>query len=310
MLSVREVCKDYAGKSALSQVSFDLMQGEIVALLGANGSGKTTTVQSICGLVKFEQGDILFERESILGNSRYLQHVGAVLDGSRNTNWRLTASQNAQYFARLHGVSSRQSGATIKELQHKLGLEPYQGQEVMKLSTGNKQKAALLCALAHQPKLVLMDEPTLGLDLNTVAELQDIIRSQARNEGQGFLVTSHDLSFIDRICSHVVVLDQGQVVFNGSLVDLKKKMFSFELRLQLKPAHIPDVLLAVSEKCRGKFDSQHNKDGLSIKYDSVGQVLPLLGWLDSQVWQPDTLHIEELGIEKAYRSLTQQESHP
>lgn len=306
MLSVQSISKVYGQKHALSQVSFELQPGEIVALLGANGSGKTTTVQSICRLLEFEHGDILFEGQSVRSNPGFLRNVGAVLDGSRNTNWRLTAGQNAEYFARLRGVKPAQSRPMIAQLQDKLGLSVYRDKEVMKLSTGNKQKAALLCALAYTPKLLLLDEPTLGLDMQTVSELQDIIVSQARDAQQGFLITSHDLSFIDQICTRVVVLDQGKVIFNGLLNDLKAQMFHYELRLVANAEHLDMLTQSAPSLLEGKWEVQREEDNLSLHYDNVSQVMPVLAWLAQQTWTPASLQIEQLNVEKAYRSLTQQ----
>ena len=179
MLSIEQLSKSYGDVRALSDISFSLGKGEVVALLGANGSGKTTTINSICGLIDFEQGDISVLGKSVKESPKYLRDIGAVLGGCRNINWRLTASQNAEYFARLRGASSKVFKPNIEMLESRLGLEKYRGQAVRKLSTGNKQKAALMSALCYQPSLLLLDEPTLGLDVTTVHELQKIIEQLA-----------------------------------------------------------------------------------------------------------------------------------
>ena len=111
------------------------------------------------------------------------------MGGCRNTNWRLTAKQNADYFARLRGFSGTPIRQNIEKLHTALGLDEHAKKEVMKLSTGNKQKAALLCALSYSPDFVLLDEPTLGLDFNTVKDLQRIIKDRAEVAEQGFLKT-------------------------------------------------------------------------------------------------------------------------
>lgn len=308
MLSLKSVCKRYRDNQALNKVSFDVNPGEVVALLGANGSGKTTTVQAICGLVLFDQGDIHMQGQSIVNNREYLGRIGAVLDGSRNVNWRLTVAQNADYFSRLKGIPSARQKSYVAQLEQQLGLAEYRGQEVMKLSTGNRQKTAVLCALAHSPQLLLLDEPTLGLDLDTVAELQNIILSQVRHGEQGFLVTSHDMSFIDNICNKVVVLDQGNVIFHGCIDTLKRKLFSFELRLTCEQGQKTQVEQAIASLCSGSYQLRVEQEQVSLQYNAAAQVLPLLAWLAQQAWTPALMTIEQLTIEKAYRSLMAQES--
>ncbi|NMH60135.1 ABC transporter ATP-binding protein [Alteromonas ponticola] len=303
MLAVRELSKFYQNKPALDNVSFNLNRGEIVALLGANGSGKTTTVQAICNLIEFEQGDIQFDDVSVKNNTRYLRHVGAVLDGSRNTNWRLTAHQNAEYFAQIKGIKPKHSRPVINKLSSQLGLEPHRHKEVMKLSTGNKQKASLLCALAYQPELMLLDEPTLGLDFSTVNELQQIISEQAANAEQGFLITSHDLSFIDQICDRVIVLEQGKVIFNGSIRELNQQMFRYEMKVVAEREHIARFQETIQLTAQGNWEQHCDENRLVVHYDTVEQVLPLLSWLNNQSWRPQSLQVSELNIEKAYRTL-------
>jgi ABC-2 type transport system ATP-binding protein len=307
MLSLQSVSKHYGEKRALDKVSFEVNAGEVIALLGANGSGKTTTIQSICGLLLFEEGDITFDRRSITSDKAYLGKIGAVLDGSRNVNWRLTVSQNADYFARLKGPLVKNHKTHIAQLEERLGLAEYRGQTVMKLSTGNRQKTALLCALVHSPNLLLLDEPTLGLDMDTVTELQDIIVNQAQQFQQGFLITSHDMSFIDSICNKVVVLDKGKVIFSGSAQQLKEKLFGYELLLQAREEQLKDMKQFIVEQVSESNQVSVSGNVLSLQYNNVSLAVPVVAWLQTQAWQPEKLTINELNIEKAYRSLVKKE---
>ncbi len=113
-------------------------------------------VQSICKLIEYDEGTITLDCEPTHSSNAYLQKVGAVLGGSRNINWRFTAKQNADYFARLRGFSGARIHKNINKLHHALGLDEHNKKEVMKLSTGNKQKAALLCALSYTPDFVIV----------------------------------------------------------------------------------------------------------------------------------------------------------
>jgi ABC-2 type transport system ATP-binding protein len=303
MLAVKDLSKSYAGEPALSNVSFSLNRGEVVALLGANGSGKTTTIQSICRLIEWDQGEISIDNTDTRNGSSFLKQIGAVLGGCRNTNWRLTAKQNADYFARLRGFSGTSIQQNIEKLHTALGLDEHGKKEVMKLSTGNKQKAALLSALSYSPDFVLLDEPTLGLDFNTVNDLQLVIKDRVQTAEQGFLVTSHDLGFIDKICDRVVVLDHGQLLFEGTLDTLKARLFKYELNIELN--QLVDVSM-LNKLWTGRFDLHVDQQTIKVNYESPDQSLKMLHYLHENNIQPLYLQIESLSMEKAYQTLVQQ----
>jgi len=304
MLAVEGLSKQYSGKVALEDVNFTVQRGEIVALIGANGSGKTTTINSICNLIEFDRGDIQFDGVSVRKNKDYLANVGAVLGGSRNINWRLTASQNAQYFAALRGHQGKALKSRIADLEKQLGLEQYAKLQVLKLSTGNKQKASLLSALSYSPKLLLLDEPTLGLDFKTVDELQQIIKQQSIQGEQGYIITSHDMSFIDKICQKVVLIDQGQVIFSGNIQQLKKKLYAYRLVLEIPPNTRQSVYESIKSFCFGHFTCEETDLGFCIQYETPDQVLALLSWLHTSTIPISDLTMTELSMEEAYKSLT------
>jgi len=306
MLSVSNLCKAYAGKSALADISFNLERGEIVALLGANGSGKTTTVQSICRLVEWDTGEIYIDGIPTRSSTSFLKIIGAVLGGCRNTNWRLTAKQNADYFARLRGFSGPAVRDKIAQIHTALGLDEHSKKEVMKLSTGNKQKAALLCALSYSPDFVLLDEPTLGLDFQTVNDLQIIMKRYAKEENQGFLVTSHDLGFIENICDRVVVLDEGKLLFEGNMQQLKARLFNYQLVVEISPeANLAIEASVIPSYWHGRFNLHHYQNTITVNYETSNQSLAFMHFLHQQNIQIDDLRIEPLSIEKAYQALVQ-----
>ena len=301
MLSVKGLTKNYGDNTALNEVSFNLAKGEIVALLGANGCGKTTTVNSICGLIDWDDGDITIDGMSIKQSNAYKKQIGAVLGGCRNTNWRLKAKQNAEYFARLRGFKGPALKEKISSLHTALGLDEHENKEILKLSTGNKQKAALLSALSYSPEYVLLDEPTLGLDFQTVDSLKAIIEQEAKQSGQSFLVTSHDLGFIEDICERVIVLDKGNLLFEGDVTALKQKLYAYELVIEYQDNRLDDSLTASLWNQRSEIF--HDGQRTIIKYDTPEQVTSFISAIHSHDLPVAELQVNRLSMERAYQTL-------
>lgn len=224
---VERLVKHYPTRSgpvvAVDGVSFRVDQGEIVGLLGANGAGKTTTIKCILGLILPTSG-----RVEVLGvpshQPQVARYVAAVLEGARNVYWRLSVEENLAFFAGLQGLSPRRARPRINKLIHLFGLEKKRKAVANLLSQGMKQKLAVACALVKDTEVVLLDEPTLGLDVETSHELRRLIRELAEEEGRTVLLSSHDMGVVEETCQRVVILAQGKVVTDDR-VDRLLKLF-------------------------------------------------------------------------------------
>jgi len=302
LLQFDHVSKHYGDNRALNAVSFTVDSGEIVALLGANGSGKTTCIKSICSLIETDQGDIKVAGCNIRQSNHYLTGVGAVLEGARNVHWRLTTLQNAEYFSTLKGGDWKTCRTIARHFIDLLGLEHQLKMEVGKMSTGNRQKVAILCALLHEPQLALLDEPTIGLDVDTVGQLKKFIVEQSKS--QGFLITSHDLNFIDEICDRVIVLSEGEKVFDGSLAKLKQLVHQFELNLE-----VAGVLNSSLRAKLGQVIDEDNvairwkENSLHIRFNNAATGMQVVAKASEAGIDATHLEIKSTSMEQAYKEL-------
>ncbi|MDH5232570.1 MAG: ABC transporter ATP-binding protein [Gammaproteobacteria bacterium] len=223
ILNVEAIDKFYQtpeGKIAVVQsISFSINAGEIVAFLGPNGAGKTTCIKIIAGLIRPDHGSVNIAGRSPHSCYQALADVGAVLEGNRNIYWRLTVQENLDYFAVLRGVKSKAAKLRSQALLQRFDLLHKRHAQVQSLSRGMQQKVAIAMSLMHEPKLLLLDEPTLGLDVESAQAIKDLVKEIA-DEGRAVLLTTHQLDLAEAISHRVVIVNQGQVIRSGFTNDL------------------------------------------------------------------------------------------
>lgn len=239
VVTVDQLCKTYTAikakpVQALDNVSFSVPRGEIFGLLGPNGAGKTTTVKSICGLIEPDSGSI-----SVAGidarrhRAKALEKVAAVLEGNRNIYWRLTPRENLEFFAAIRGRSPRLIRQETDRLLEFFDLADKNRQPVRKLSRGMQQKLAIAVTLVSGAPVLLLDEPTLGLDVKASFEVRNLLKEIVQKEERTVIVTTHDMNVVEDICSQVVIINDGRVVANDSTENLLQlfKVRSYDLQV-------------------------------------------------------------------------------
>lgn len=218
IVSVEHLTKVYRSRRrgevrAVDDVSFEVAPGEIVGLLGPNGAGKTTTIKCLCTLVTATSGRMVVDGVDAAQQPRAATaKLAAVLEGNRNIYWRLTARENLEYFAALHGIPRRSISSLIDDLISRFGLTEQRDADARTLSRGMQQKLAVACAFVKQTPILLLDEPTLGLDVETSLELRGMLRSMAGDEGRTILLSSHDMDVVQDVCERVIIINYGRIV--------------------------------------------------------------------------------------------------
>jgi ABC-2 type transport system ATP-binding protein len=216
--------RKYQQINAVKDVSFQIEPGEIVGFLGANGAGKTTTLKMLSGLIHPSTGmvkvagQIPFKREAA-----FLKQITLVMGQKQQLIWDLPALDSLKMNATVYGLSDRTAELRINELAEMLTLQGKLTQPVRKLSLGERMKAELLAALIHEPQVLFLDEPTLGLDVNAQVAVRQFLREYNQRYKATILLTSHYMTDITALCDRVLVIDQGQLIYDGSLNGLVER---------------------------------------------------------------------------------------
>ena len=198
---------------AVENLSLAVPAGQVVGLLGPNGAGKTTTIKMMCGLVTPTSGRVrLYGYDVARERPMAVRQVGAVLEGARNVYWSLSAWQNLLYFGRLKGLSSRLIVPRAESLLRSLDLWERRYQAVGGFSRGMQQKVAIAAALIADPPILLLDEPTIGLDVQTARMVKDWIAQLAHEQGKTIVLTTHQLALAEALCDRVVIIHQGHLL--------------------------------------------------------------------------------------------------
>ncbi len=226
IISIARVSKSFKAKSgpvhAVVDLNMQVSQGEVLGFLGPNGAGKTTTIKMICGLMLPDQGEIRVRDINVRAQRRRaMTHIGAVLEGTRNVYWRLSPLQNIAYSARLKGVRAYSCKAWGEVLLRELDLWDRRRDPVREFSRGMQQKTAIACALIHDPPIVLLDEPTLGLDINAAVTVKQWIQTLSAQYGKTLILTTHQLDLVEELCQSVAIMQHGRKVAHHTVQELR-----------------------------------------------------------------------------------------
>jgi ABC-2 type transport system ATP-binding protein len=206
----------------------------VLGLLGPNGAGKTTTIKMICGLITPTAGTVRLNGYDVARQRpSAVRQIGAVLEGSRNVYWPMTAWQNLMYFGRLKGLHGSEIRPRAKRLLTELGLWERRNEPVGSFSRGMQQKVAVAAALVTDPPIVLLDEPTLGLDVEAARTVRNWVTRLAREEGKTVVLTTHQLEMAGELSSRVAVIREGSIIADLPTGDLLARFREdrFEVRI-------------------------------------------------------------------------------
>jgi ABC-2 type transport system ATP-binding protein len=292
--------RTYRNIKAVEGVSFSIEPGEVVGFLGANGAGKTTTLKMLTGLIYPSAGTVqVCDRTPFRRETDFLQKITLVMGQKQQLIWDLPVLDSLKINAAVYGILDKNYRQRVGELTEMLSLEGKLNQPVRKLSLGERMKAELMAALLHQPQVLFLDEPTLGLDVNAQFSVREFLREYNDRYQATVLLTSHYMADITALCKRVLLIHEGQLVYDGSLDGLLDRFAPYrEVQVELANPLAKDRAAAYGEV--------ESIEGQSVRFlvkreeltASVAKMLAQLEVIDLTVTDPP---IEEV-IGRVFRT--------
>jgi ABC-2 type transport system ATP-binding protein len=291
IISLSHVTKRIGRTTIIDDLTFDVPQGEIFGFLGPNGAGKTTTIRMIVGLMSITKGEILIKCKNIKTEfEQAIRHVGAIVESPEMYKY-LTGYQNLVHYARMvPGVTKER----IDEVVSLVKLENRIHDKVKKYSLGMRQRLGVAQALLHQPSLLILDEPTNGLDPAGIRELRDYLRHLTRTEGISVVVSSHLLSEMELMCDRVAILQRGKLVEVMPIQEFTRK--NDQTQTYLIQAQPPEQALLTIRQMDGVQDVKLIQDGLVEVTTELERIPDILAGLMKN-------HIRIYGVQVVSQSL-------
>ncbi len=215
--------------SAVLDISFSIKYGESVAFLGPNGAGKTTTIKMLSGLIYPSSGEI-----QVLGfkpsdrKSEFLSRIGLVMGNKSGLNWDLTPRQSFRLLKEIYNVSDHKYNLRLKELTELLDISRFIDTQIRRMSLGERMKMELIGSILHYPKILFLDEPTVGLDIISKQKIREFLRHIQKKDGTTILLTSHDMDDVEKVCDRVIVINKGQKVIDTDVIKLTSRFSEYK----------------------------------------------------------------------------------
>jgi len=218
MIEIKKLYKDYGNQIAVDGIDLKIEKGQIYGLLGPNGAGKSTVIGMICGLIKKTSGEVIYEEETNKIR-KWKENIGIVPQDFA-LYWDLTAGENISFFCSLYGFKGQDLKARVAKTLEFVGLTDVKDKKASEFSGGMKRRLNIGCAIAHSPKLIIMDEPTVGIDPQSRNHIIESVL-KLRDEGATIIYTSHYMQEVDDICDKIAIIDKGHIIAEGTSEELK-----------------------------------------------------------------------------------------
>ena len=221
-LEISNLTKKFGEQTALNNINIEIKKNEIIGLLGPNGAGKSTLMKSIVGAIKIDEGKIIFDGKDITENEVLSKKNIGFLPENNPLYQEMYVKEYLQFVANIHGISNEK----VEEIINLVGITPEKNKKISQLSKGYKQRVGLAQAILHEPNLLILDEPTNGLDPNQIVEIRNVIKEIGKEKT--VILSTHIMQEVEALCSRVILIHNGNIVQDTDIANFKGKFQNLE----------------------------------------------------------------------------------
>ncbi|PHV70021.1 export ABC transporter ATP-binding protein [Sporanaerobium hydrogeniformans] len=303
IVQIQGLYKNFGEKVALTNLNLEVEEGEIYGLLGPNGAGKSTTLHIICGLLRQDRGNVrVFGKETCKQMKAIKAHLGLVPQ-ELGLFEELTAYENISFFVSLYGIKGKKlEEKTLKALEF-VGLEGKRRDKVKSFSGGMKRRLNIACAIAHEPRLIIMDEPTVGVDPQSRKHILEAIKF-LNKEGATIIYTTHYMEEAEALCDRIAIMDKGLCIAEGSQENLKS-IINDKNSFCIQVAYIEKVEEAILKNIKGVESIQFKEDSIHIvSKKEISCLDPILSYLAQRECVIMGVNTQVTNLENVFLELT------
>lgn len=304
IIKVENITKRFKDKLVLDNISFDIEEGEIFGLIGPNGAGKSTLINIITNLMMADSGDVFIEGKNLLKDTIYIKSIIGLVPQELAIIEQLTPYDNLEYFGYLYGLSGKLLKDRINEALEFSGLVDVKKKKISKLSGGMKRRLNIAIAILNHPKILILDEPTVGVDPQSRNHIFDFIKKLSKENNTTIIYTSHYMEEVEHLCSKIFIIDEGKEIAYGTQDYLKSLVFSNK-KVHIKIDKLSADLLFNLRNLKGVISLVENENmDISLVVDddfSLSNAISLVEDADSTISE---INYEVPSLEDVFLNLT------
>lgn len=299
--------RKYTVKKAVNNVSFKIDDGEIVGYIGSNGAGKSTSIKMMCGILTPTSGKVLINGVEPYKNRKEIaQNIGVVFGQKTQLWWDIPLIESFKVLKEIYQVSDNDYNERMDFLCETLGIKDFLNQPVRTLSLGQRMRADLAAAWLHNPRILFLDEPTIGLDVLVKEKIRTAIKVMNQKYHTTVILTTHDMKDIENLCSRIILIENGEIIYDGSLSNIKNKFGD----LRTVSVSLPnEVNIDDLDTFNNKLSYIKKESGLDIKFDaSIIKIEEVINYSFNKLNAID-IKVSEISIEDVVKSIFKEEEN-